>query len=200
MAVARTVAAVQSPARALPKAVGVVGFALLTALLAQVTIPVPGSPVPITLQTLAVTLAPLALGAWGGAASMALYLAFGLVGLPVYAGASGGWQVVQGATFGYLLGFVLCQPAMAWALGRAKDRAPSLRRALASMVVGHAVVFALGLAWLWVTLNQGERNFGVAETLSLGLWPYLPGSVFKSALALLVARDLTIWARRQGWR
>lgn len=184
---------------ALPKAAGVVGFALLTALAAQVTIPLPGTPVPITLQTLAVTLAPLALGAWGGAASMALYVALGLFGLPVYADASGGWHVVYGATFGYLLGFIACQPVMAWVVGKRENRSAALGRVLGAMAAGHAVIFGLGLAWLWVVLERANPGVGLAKTLEMGLWPFLAGSVFKTALALLVAGDLMLWSRRRGW-
>lgn len=189
----------KSRSAVLPKAAGVVGFALFTALAAQITIPLPGTPVPITLQTFAVMLAPLALGAWGGMASMALYVVLGLVGLPVYADASGGWHVVYGATFGYLLGFIACQPVMARVLGAGSERSTSLRRVLGAMVAGHAVVFALGLAWLWVVLDRANPGVGLSETLAKGLWPFVPGSVFKTALALLVASDLTLWARRRGW-
>src|SRR3954467_8614038 len=85
----------------------VLGAALLTALCAQVSIPVPGSPVPITGQTFAVLLCGAALGANRGAAAMGLYLLLGVVGLPVYADADSGVHVVWGATGGYLVGFVI---------------------------------------------------------------------------------------------
>ena len=80
--------------------------AALTALAAQVSIPVPGSPVPITGQTFAVLLTAAALGPARGLASQGLYLALGLVGLPVFAGAAHGPHVVFGATGGYLVGFL----------------------------------------------------------------------------------------------
>jgi len=197
MGVAGSLTSVRSVA--VPKAAGVVGFALLTALAAQVTIPLPGTPVRITLQTLAVTLAPLALGAGAGAASMALYVALGLIGLPVYADASGGWHIVYGATFGYLLGFIACQPVMARLLGDRRERGASFGRVLAAMIAGHAVIFGFGLSWLWVALSRATPGVGLSETLAAGLWPFVPGSVVKTALALLVAGDLMLWARRRGW-
>lgn len=185
----------------LPKAGGVVGFALLTALAAQVTIPLPHTPVPVTLQTLAVTLAPLALGAGGGLAAMALYVALGLIGLPFFADASGGWQVVHGATFGYLLGFIVCQPVMAWAVGGPTGRrSASMPRVFLSMAVGHVVIFGLGLAWLWGALTASSgAEVPLSRVLSLGLWPFLPASVLKVALAMLIAGDLMLWSRRRGW-
>jgi len=81
------------------------GAALLTALLAQVAVPVPGSPVPITGQTLAVVVTAAALGPLRGALGQALYVLLGAVGLPFYADAASGFQVVTGATGGYLIGF-----------------------------------------------------------------------------------------------
>ena len=93
----------------------VAGGAGLTALCAQIAIPVPGSPVPITGQTFAVCLVSAALGLRRGVASMSLYLVLGLIGLPVYSDASSGMHVVLGATGGYLVGFVLAAAVMGWA-------------------------------------------------------------------------------------
>ena len=81
-----------------------VGFALLTAAAAQITIPIPGSPVPITGQTFAVLLSGAALGSWAGAGSQAIYWGLGAMGLPFYSSASGGWEAATGATAGYLVG------------------------------------------------------------------------------------------------
>ncbi len=84
----------------------VIGFALLTALAAQVEIPLGFTPVPLTGQTFAVLLSGAVLGARRGALSQGAYWAMGLVGLPFYSGGAGGWEKGTGATMGYLVGFI----------------------------------------------------------------------------------------------
>lgn len=179
---------------ALTRAVGVVGFALLTALCAQVTIPIPGTPVPVTLQTLAVTLAALTLGGRYGAMSMGLYVLLGMAGVPVYAEASGGWQVVWGATGGYLLGFVLAQPFMAAAARAGTGQLAGWRGVLTALVVGHIVIFALGVTWL--KLRMGTEW---ATALNQGLWPFLPGSLVKGGVAFFAGLLIAPWASRRIW-
>lgn len=173
---------------------GVVGFALLTALCAQVTIPIPGTPVPVTLQTLAVTVAALTLGGRLGALSMGLYVLLGMVGLPVYADASGGVNVVIGATGGYLLGFILAQPLMARSLRTGQGAYAGWRGVVTALVVGHLVIFACGVVWL-----QLQLGLGWALALDQGLWPFLPGSVVKGGAALFAGLLVAPWACRRGW-
>ncbi|MCL1592719.1 MAG: biotin transporter BioY, partial [Actinomycetia bacterium] len=102
----RTIANVVVPRTAVTTAVLMVGFALLTALAAQIVIPVPGTPVPITGQTFVVLLAGAALGSRAGAGSQLIYWLMGAAGLPFYAEAGGGWTTAIGSTGGYLFGFV----------------------------------------------------------------------------------------------
>ena len=105
------VAGVSSRSGLAAAAAGVIGFALLTALGAAVRIPLPFTPVPITLQTLFVLLAGVTLGPRLGAASMAFYLLLGTAGYHVFAGSERcGLQTIFGPTGGYLLGFLLAQP------------------------------------------------------------------------------------------
>lgn len=171
----------------------VVGFALLTALAAQASIYLPGTPVPITLQTLTVTLAALTLGPRLGAVSMALYITLALVGLPVLAEAKSGYQIVIGATGGYLLGFILAQPVIAYAArnGKAFGGAKGL---IASMVLGYAVIFACGVLWLALRMN-----LSFPEALKQGFWPFLPGTIVKSLAAFMVGFAVTPWAIKRGW-
>ena len=149
--------------------------ALLTAACAQVAVPVPGSPVPVTGQTFAVMLTAAALGARRGALGQALYVALGLA-LPFYSEGESGLDVILGATGGYLLGFVLA----AWVVGalaeRRADRAP--RTALPTFAVGHAIIFALGVPWLAVA-----AGLPVGEALEAGLLPFIPGGILKALLA-----------------
>lgn len=176
------------------QATGVAGFALLTALCAQVTIPIPGTPVPVTLQTLAVTMAALTLGGRLGALSMGLYVLLGMMGLPVYADASGGLNVVIGATGGYLLGFILAQPLMARSVRTGAGAYAGWRGVVTALVVGHLVIFACGVAWLNLQLGLGW-----AAALDQGLWPFLPGSLVKGGAALFAGLLVAPWACRRGW-
>ena len=120
-------------ARVLPQtrnvtAVLVVGFALFTALMAQIEFPLWFTPVPITGQTFAVLLAGAALGWRAGLASQALYVGLGAVGLPFYSGGDGGWNVVTGATGGYLVGFIA-----AAASASSRRESPGLPRSVVSV-------------------------------------------------------------------
>ena len=153
----------------------VLGAALLTAACAQISIPVPGSPVPVTGQTFAVMLTAAALGARRGAAGQALYVALGLA-LPFYSEGESGIDVVLGATGGYLLGFVLA----GWVVGalaeRRADRSP--RTALPTFAVGHAIIFALGVPWLALA-----ADLSILDALDAGLVPFIPGGILKALLA-----------------
>ena len=129
----------------------VVAAALLTALCAQISIPIPGDPVPITGQTFAVLLTGAALGANRGALGQLLYLGLGLIGLPFYADGASGWTVISGATGGYLIAF----PIAAYVVGRfaelRMDRNPL--KALIPFTLGSLIVFAIGVPWLAVSAD-----------------------------------------------
>ena len=158
---------------------GVVGFALLTAVGANIAIPLPHTPVPMTLQTLFVLLAGLTLGPRLGLVSMAFYLLLGSVGYHVFALGSWGLPSLIGSTGGYLLGFVLAQPIIGvLSRPRTGGHSPSYGRLLVAILAGHAVIFACGLIWLAAWLH-----IGVTETLLLGLVPFIPGGVIKAVLA-----------------
>jgi biotin transport system substrate-specific component len=142
----------------------VVAGAALTALLAQVAVHVPGSPVPVTGQTLAVGLVGATLGARRGASSLLLYVLAGLL-LPVYADGSSGFDVVWGPSGGYLVGFVLAAGVVGRMAELGRDR--RIVTAFAAFVVGQAIVFACGLVglklavggtWGW-TIHNGFTIF-----------------------------------------
>lgn len=154
----------------------VVGFAALTALLAQVRVPLGFTPVPITGQTLAVLLSGAALGSRLGAASQTLYVAAGAVGLPVYTGAGSGWEHLTGATGGYLLGFV----AAAFVVGRLAERRQdrAVATAIPAFLTGTVVVYAFGVTWLAWSLGVDATR-----AMELGLVPFVVGDVMKALLA-----------------
>ncbi len=151
---------------------------LFTALMAQIAIPLPFTPVPITGQTLAVLLVGAALGSRRGALSMATYLLEGALGLPVFAGGAAGLVRLRGLTGGYLLGFLAAAFITGWLAERGWDRRPSTT-ALA-MLIGNAIIYLFGLPWLALFLGG---FLGPKGALALGLLPFIPGDLLKLALA-----------------
>ncbi len=173
------------------RVLGVVLCAMLTAACAQISVPMPGSPVPVTLQTFAVIVSGLVLGPALGASSMVLYVLAGVAGLPVFAGADGGVRVALGATGGYLLGFVAASAAAGLMVRRARARGTSsLRAAIVAAVVGNVIVFACGLPWLKMVMRADW-----ATTLNMGLWPYLVGTLVKVPMSVAAAVGLGVVSR-----
>lgn len=151
----------------------VVGAACFVGVLAQISIHLPFTPVPITGQTLGVLLAGTALGWKRGLASMGLYAVAGLVGVPWFAGHASGYV---GASFGYIVGFVLCAGLCGWLAERKADR--SLLKSVPAMVAGEVVMYAVGVTWLAVDLH-----LGAGKAISEGLTPFLAGDAIKAAIA-----------------
>ena len=158
----------------------VTGFALLTAALAQVRIPLGFTPVPVTGQTLAVLLAGASLGAWRGASSQLLYWLLGMVGFPFYSNATSGWSVATGPTMGYLVGFIVAAAVVGRLAEHHQDR--KVLTSIAAMTLGSVIIYAFGATWLAIDLGiplaTGETN-----AISLGVAPFLVGDVIKMCLA-----------------
>lgn len=154
----------------------VLAGALLTAAAAQVAVPLPFSPVPITGQTFAVLLTAAALGPLRGLLAQGLYLLLGLVGLPFYAGGESGWQTATGATGGYLLGFLVASLVVGALARRGLDRRP--HSTLLAFAAGTLVIYALGVPWLAVV-----ADLSLSQALALGLVPFLVGDAVKALLA-----------------
>ena len=163
-------------------AVGIVGFAAVLAAASQVAIPLPFTPVPITLQPLVVVLAGLLLGPFAGAASMVLYLVAGALGLPVFApvGAPGIARFF-GPTGGYLLAY----PAAAFVAGALARRAPTLLGRWLASIFGIVVIFVGGLAQLTLLTGSLGRAF------ALGLTPFAVFDLLKALVAAVVAGRVT---------
>jgi biotin transport system substrate-specific component len=162
----------------------VVVGAVFIALTANFSIPVPGSPVPVTGQTFLVLLVSGALGSRRGIGAVALYLLMGLF-LPVYAEHRSGIGVfgsVQpdglrfGATGGYLVGFLVASAIVGRLAEMGWDR--RLLTALGAMVVGNLVIYAIGVPWLALA-----AHFSASEALAKGLYPFLLGDALKLLLA-----------------
>lgn len=151
----------------------VVGSAGLVGLLAQISIHLSVTPVPITGQTLGVLLTSTALGWRRGAAAMVLYALAGLIGVPWFATGQSGYV---GASFGYILGFIVCAMVCGRLAELGSDR--RLLSSVAAMVVGEAVIYTIGVAWLAVDLHDS-----VGRAIALGFTPFWIGDAIKCVLA-----------------
>jgi biotin transport system substrate-specific component len=169
----------------------VLAGSLVIAGLAQVSIRLPFTPVPITGQTLGVLLVGASLGPVLGPASVLLYLLEGAIGLPFYAEGRHGWSVLAqaSATGGYLWGFVLAAAVVGWLAQRGWDR--SIRSSIGAMFVGEVVLYAVGIPWLMAALDVP-----LERALELGLYPFVVGDTLK----LLLAAGLlpTAWRLTRG--
>ena len=155
-------------------------FAALTAAGAYIAVPI--GPVPIVLQNMFVFLAGLLLGSRWGAASVAVYLLAGLVGLPVFAGGTGGIGRILGPTGGFLLGYL----PVVFLIGRLTERRQvSIVRDAAAMTAGALLLYACGAPWLKLVTGMPFE-----KALALGVLPFLPGDALKIAAAALIARSL----------
>ena len=156
------------------KAAGVLLFATITALSARFTVVLPFTPVPLTLQVLAVVLGGLVLGARGGFLAQALYLQAILLGAPLTAYGLGGPAALLSPTAGYLLAFPIAAAAAGWIAERstAGGRAPLALGGLAAL----AVIYTLGTAWLSVSV-------GIGNAWALGVAPFLAADAMKVIIA-----------------
>lgn len=154
----------------------IIGFSLFTALCAQIAFPLWGTPVPITLQTLAVLLTGAALGSKRGALAMLLYMGLGSVGLPFFAGGSSGFPLFTG---GYLIGFVIAAFVVGWLCERGLDR--SLLTSAIAMVPGSVLIYLIGATWLGFALHV-TASVAFAE----GVAPFIIGDLLKLVVATLL--------------
>lgn len=162
-------------------AVGVVAFALATVFGAQIAVPVPFTPVPITLQTLFVILAGVVLGPRAGATAMALYVGAGAMGAPVFSNGGAGLAWLLGPTGGYLLSY----PASAFVAGWVAGRRGSTLRVLLGLTLGVLVQYASGL-----TLLAALTGEPIGAVLAMGALPFLFGDAVKIATAAWIARGM----------
>jgi len=170
----------------------VVGFSLLTALAAQLVVPLPFTPVPLTGQSFAVLLTGALLGPRLGALAMLAYLAEGALGLPFFRAGAGGVAHLSGATAGYLFAF----PAAAYVTGLLAERGWDRRflTAAAAMALGSLVILAGG--WAWLTFLTGDA----VGAFKLGVGWFIVGDLIKIALAAAALPGGWALLRRLGAR
>jgi len=155
-------------------------MATLMAVGAYIAIPV--GPVPIVLQNLFVMLAALLLGGRWGFISVCVYLLAGAVGLPVFAGGTGGLGKFVGPTGGYLIGFAIAAYLMGTISERGKGRVVV---DVLAMLVGTIVVYAVGVSWLKVVTGMT-----FSKAIAVGVLPFLLGDVLKIAAAIPIVKSL----------
>ncbi|MEV2212622.1 biotin transporter BioY [Streptomyces sp. NPDC050997] len=151
----------------------VVGGAALTGLAAQIAVPVPGSPVPVTGQTFAALLVGTTLGVSRGMSALVLYALAGLAGVPWFANGTSGVSV----SFGYILGMILASAAVGALARRGADR--STLRMAGTMLVGEAIIYAVGVPYL-----AYAADLSASAAIAAGLTPFLIGDAVKAVLAM----------------
>jgi len=174
--------------QALWVALGIIALSIA----AKVQIPLWPSPVPVTLGTFAVLGIAAAYGPRLGLVTIMGYMIIGALGLDVFASSSAernGWTYMMGGTGGYLAGYVLATIALGWFARRGWDR--SVVWMALAMLIGNALIYLPGLAWLHVLVTAGLYNpeafaTPAAQTLAWGMTPFLIGDALKLALAALL--------------
>lgn len=176
----------------------VLAGSLLMALTAQISIPLPFTPVPITGQTFGVLLIGALLGPRLGALTMLVYLAQGLLGLPVFAGGRSAWTpssipgipVIIGPTAGYLFSYPIAAAVVGALAHHGWDR--KVQTAIPAMLLGNVIILVLGFLWLAGVTAMLRGAVNVVTLLNMAVIPFLPGDAIKILLAAL--------ALPGGWR
>ncbi|MFC1941656.1 biotin transporter BioY [Chloroflexota bacterium] len=169
-----------------------IGMAILVGLMAQVKLFLPWSPVPVTGQTFAVLLSGILLGRWWGGVSIAAYAGLGMLGVPWFAGLSGGLGYLAGPTGGYIVGFILA----AFFMGHFTDKYVKSRSFLSMLglmlFANFILIYVPGLLQLglWINLVKGD-TVSLTSLLMIGAVPFIAGDVVKAFLAAIVARGVT---------
>lgn len=155
-------------------------FAALTAVLSQIAVPLPFTPVPVNLATLSVLLAGGILGAKGGAVSQTVYVLIGAVGVPVFSNFTGGFAKLAGPTGGYIAGYI----AAAWLVGfLTSKRKKNLPNLILSMAAGILLCYMLGTAWFMILTKNT-----LLQSLTLCVIPFLIGDALK-----ITAAGFLVW-------
>lgn len=162
--------------------IGIVFFVLATAFGAYIRIPVPGTPVPITLQTFFVVLSGAVLGKRSAPLSQASYIFLGAMGLPIFQGYGFGTAHVFGPTGGYLAGFV----AASYLVGKLLEKeASNPLKIAAALIAGNILLYSLGITWLILLYKISLFN-----AITIGLMPFLAAEAVKISAAALIYRAI----------
>ncbi len=163
--------------KAAVRAIFVVSFVLMTALGAYVRIPLPFTPIPVTLQTFFVLLCGAVLGRGLGSFAQAGYVGLGVLGLPLFQGYAAGITHLAGPTGGYLVGFITASIVIGalFEKNRGRDSFPYV---FFAMLIGLLTIYACGVTWL-----MAGYKLNLAKAFLAGVIPFIPGAVFKLVAA-----------------
>ncbi len=173
--------------RAVTDVLLVIGASAIIAIAAQIAIPIPFTPVPLTMQPLAVVMVGIVLGARRGAAAATLYLLEGISGLPVFAQGHGGALWLLGPTAGYLYSYPLAAFVAGWFSQRGWGS--SILRALAGMLIAMAIIYAGG--WSWLAILSGPR-----AACTMGIVPFVIADIVKVAIGAALLPYVERWMAR----
>lgn len=167
-------------------------FACFTGIMAQVIIPLPWTPVPVTLQTFAVLMAGILLGRYWGGISMLIYLAVGLLGIPWFAGMSGGLEALFSASGGYLIGFILAALFLGYFMDKYIQARKFLPMLLLMLFANFVLLYTPGLIQLsiWSQSVTGSA-LGIWDLLLMGAIPFIIGDLFKIGGAAALTKLIT---------
>ena len=167
-------------------------FASLTGLAAQISFPLPWTPVPITGQTFVVLLSSLILGKWLGGLSQLLYIGIGICGIPWFTGGNTGFSYLAGPTGGYLIGFIFA----AFFLGYIKNisKSPGFILLIFYLLLANFLfIHGIGLIQLYLWLNIfGTNPLGIKELTSMGTLPFIPSDILKIIAVATMAKTVTL--------
>ena len=164
-------------------------MACFTGIMAQIIIPLPWTPVPITAQTFAVLCSGLFLGKKYGCLSQIIYIVLGIAFIPWFGGMTGGLEIFLGSTFGFFIGFVIASYFIGYITEKYAKARSFTRMAMVIGIANFALIYIPGLACLalWYSLTQGAA-IGVADLLMMGLVPFIAGDIVKILGAASVSK------------
>ena len=159
-------------------------FAALTAVCSQIQLPI--GAVPFTLQTMGIFIAAGLLGAKKGTLSVGIYILLGAVGIPVFAGFSGGLGIIAGPTGGYIIGYIVCAAVSALLLGiLCRDEAYTYPKIILSLAAGLFFCYLLGTIWFYII-----SGWTIGKILMACVVVFLPGDALKIAAAAILIKKV----------
>jgi len=161
-------------------------FSALTAIGAFISLPI--GPVPISLQTFFVLLSGILLGSKKAMLSQIVYVILGLIGLPIFAGFTGGLQTVFKPSFGFIIGFIIAS----YFVGKISEKnQKSIRNISFAVLVGSLIMYLIGLPYMYYILNiMLSKNLSIIQIAKIGMFMFIPGDTLKGIVAILIGRKL----------
>ena len=163
-------------------------MACFTGIMAQIIIPLPWTPVPITAQTFAVLCSGLLLGKKYGCLSQILYVILGVAFIPWFGGMTGGVEILLGSTGGFLIGFIIASYFIGSITEKYAKARNFTRMAVVIGVANFALIYIPGLAGLALFLSSQGMSFGIVDLLMMGLIPFIVGDIVKILAAAGVSK------------